>query len=213
MRHNTLPTHARTGLRALGYTKRGPIWPVLGGSEDTTPDGEQGKDASGKDSDAGKTFSQADVDRIVADRISRERGKFADYEALKQKAAEYEAHLEASASDQEKAVKAARKEGYAEAMSKALARIAAAEVRAVAADRLDVDALLEGADLSRFAKGEDIDRAAIVAWIDKLAPSKQDGSGDSGGWPDMAQGGRPPVSPDPGFGTDRVRAAYAQPNR
>ena len=29
-----LPIHPVTGLRALGFTKRGPIWPVLGGSED-----------------------------------------------------------------------------------------------------------------------------------------------------------------------------------
>lgn len=27
----TLPTHPRTGLTALGWTSRGPIWPVLGG--------------------------------------------------------------------------------------------------------------------------------------------------------------------------------------
>ncbi|WP_227979976.1 hypothetical protein [Nocardia spumae] len=29
-----LPVHPATGLRALGMSKRGPIWPVLGGSED-----------------------------------------------------------------------------------------------------------------------------------------------------------------------------------
>ncbi|GAA1455449.1 hypothetical protein [Nocardiopsis tropica] len=28
-----LPTHPTTGLRALGMTRRGPIWPVLGGDE------------------------------------------------------------------------------------------------------------------------------------------------------------------------------------
>lgn len=33
-----LPTHPVTGLRALGMSKRGPIWPVLGGSEDATTD-------------------------------------------------------------------------------------------------------------------------------------------------------------------------------
>lgn len=31
-----LPTHPVTGLRALGMSKRGPIWPVLGGSEDAS---------------------------------------------------------------------------------------------------------------------------------------------------------------------------------
>lgn len=34
MRTNTLPKHPRTGIRAIGWTRRGPIWPVMGGSED-----------------------------------------------------------------------------------------------------------------------------------------------------------------------------------
>lgn len=34
------------------------------------------------------SFSQADVDRIVADRLQREKAKFADYDALKAKAGE-----------------------------------------------------------------------------------------------------------------------------
>ena len=29
-----LPFHPTTGLQALGFTRRGPIWPVMGGSED-----------------------------------------------------------------------------------------------------------------------------------------------------------------------------------
>jgi hypothetical protein len=35
-----------------------------------------------------KTFTQADVDRIVRDRLERERAKYADYDDLKAKAAE-----------------------------------------------------------------------------------------------------------------------------
>ena len=34
--------------------------------------------------------SQADLDRIIADRISRERAKFGDYDALKAKASEFD---------------------------------------------------------------------------------------------------------------------------
>lgn len=33
-----LPVHPVTGLRALGFTRRGPVWPVLGGSEDDIPE-------------------------------------------------------------------------------------------------------------------------------------------------------------------------------
>ena len=34
-----------------------------------------------------KTFTQAELDKIVGDRLSRERSKYADYESLKEKAA------------------------------------------------------------------------------------------------------------------------------
>jgi hypothetical protein len=37
-----------------------------------------------------QTFTQADVDRILSDRLTRERGKFADYDDLKSKAAEFD---------------------------------------------------------------------------------------------------------------------------
>jgi hypothetical protein len=37
--------------------------------------------------DKGKTLTQAEVDKIVADRVARERKKFADYDDLKKKAA------------------------------------------------------------------------------------------------------------------------------
>ncbi|GAA2772832.1 hypothetical protein [Saccharopolyspora taberi] len=37
-----LPIHPVTGLRALGFTRRGPIWPVLGGSTDNDPTGDNG---------------------------------------------------------------------------------------------------------------------------------------------------------------------------
>ena len=39
-------------------------------------------------------FSQADVDRIVQERLNRDRAKFADYEDLRKKASEYEAQQE-----------------------------------------------------------------------------------------------------------------------
>ncbi|MFE3051597.1 hypothetical protein [Nocardia sp. NPDC059239] len=49
MRNTTLPLHPLTGVRALGWGRRGPIWPVLGGSEDSghpsgDPDGKQPED-------------------------------------------------------------------------------------------------------------------------------------------------------------------------
>lgn len=50
--------------------------------------GDEDKDNKGSNSNSGGGFTQADVDRIVADRLARERGKYADYDELKRKAAD-----------------------------------------------------------------------------------------------------------------------------
>lgn len=51
---------------------------------------------------AGKTFTQAELDAIVADRLARERAKYPDYESLKAKAARYDAAEEAEKSELQK---------------------------------------------------------------------------------------------------------------
>lgn len=50
-----------------------------------------------------KALSQADVDRIVGERLARERAKFADYEDLKTKAAQLDAIEEAKKDELQKA--------------------------------------------------------------------------------------------------------------
>jgi len=55
----------------------------------------------------GATFTQDDVNRIVADRLSREREKYADYEAMKEKAAKFDAAEEASKTELQKATEKA----------------------------------------------------------------------------------------------------------
>ena len=50
-----------------------------------------------------KTFTQEDVDRVVSDRLTRERGKFADYDDLKVKAAEYDKAQDAAKSAEQRA--------------------------------------------------------------------------------------------------------------
>ena len=52
---------------------------------------------------AERMFSQADLDRIVQDRVARERQKYADYEELKGKAAKLDEYEEANKSEIEKA--------------------------------------------------------------------------------------------------------------
>lgn len=53
--------------------------------------------------------SQADLDRIIENRLSRERAKYAGFDDLKSKAAEYDKLTEASKSDLEKATARAEK--------------------------------------------------------------------------------------------------------
>ena len=50
-----------------------------------------------------KTFTQEELDKIIADRLQRERAKYTDYETLKEKASKFDEVEEASKSDLEKA--------------------------------------------------------------------------------------------------------------
>lgn len=49
-----------------------------------------------------KTFSQTDLNRIVRERLDRERQKYADYDAMKEQAAKWAEHEEAQKSEQQK---------------------------------------------------------------------------------------------------------------
>ena len=50
-----------------------------------------------------RTFTQAEMNAIIQDRLTRERGKYADYEALKAKAAKFDAAEETGKTDLQKA--------------------------------------------------------------------------------------------------------------
>jgi Domain of unknown function (DUF4355) len=56
------------------------------GREDTNRQ-EHENDVRQEAKDEGKTLTQAEVDKIVADRVKRERSKFADYDELKKRSA------------------------------------------------------------------------------------------------------------------------------
>lgn len=146
----------------------------------------------------GQGLSQADVDRIVADRLARERQKYADYGDLKKKAAEFDKLAEQQKTEAEKAVEAARAEGRSEALSAANDRLLKAEIKAAAAGKLSDPAdAVRMLDLSSFKVGDDgeIDTSAIGAAIEELVTSKPylaaqsqgfQGSGDNG-----PRGGKP----------------------
>lgn len=72
-----MPVHSRTGLRAIGVGRRGPIWPVAGGAEDDV-DGE----GSDSDSDDDEESDDSDDD---SDDVSGGKGSDGDRSKGKRK--------------------------------------------------------------------------------------------------------------------------------
>lgn len=61
---------------------------------------------AGKGGAEPRTFTQDDVNAIVADRLKREREKYADYDTLKDKASKYDQSVESNKSELQKATEA-----------------------------------------------------------------------------------------------------------
>ena len=118
--------------------------------------------AGGGGGNAGdKTFSQADLDRVVAERLAREKAKFGDYEDLKRKAAEFDKGQQAQLSEQEKlkAELEAEKAKGSKATEAANQRMMKAELKlqaaaqGVPADR--IAAVMKRADTAALNVGDD----------------------------------------------------------
>ncbi len=151
--------------------------------------------------------SQADLDRIVGERVARERAKYADYADVKTKAEAHDAALEAAKTESEKAVEAARKEGESTATERSNARIVAADARALAASwsretdgveskfNVGPASIVRLLDLSGVTVGDDgADATVIKAKLDELATSEPGLVGSTtpprkGPRPDPSQGG------------------------
>lgn len=71
--------------------------------EPTTPQAEPDGGQQDPSKDEGKTFTQAELDKIVADRLGRERSKYAGFEDLKAKAARLDELEQQNQSELEKA--------------------------------------------------------------------------------------------------------------
>lgn len=120
--------------------------------------------------------SQEELNRIIGERLSRERGKYADYDDLKTKAEQYDAVVEAARTDQERAVEAAKAEGRTEALSTANTRLVAAEARALAATARfrDPSDAVKFLDLKQVKVNDDgsVDAQAITDQLKALSGSK-----------------------------------------
>src|ERR1700738_1169588 len=103
------------------------------------------------------TFKQADVDRIVSERLARSSAKFADYDALKAKADLHDAAELASQTELQKAT--ARAEAAAKKAAEAAARLQTSSVRsaliaeATKAGAVDGDTVAALVDLAKVTGG------------------------------------------------------------
>jgi hypothetical protein len=179
-------------------------------SDDPTPAPEPQNPPQDPPKDEGKTFTQADVDRIIAGRLA----KFSDYDDLKSKVSEMET---ANQTDLEKAVKTARHEATAEVTQKTNARLVAAEIRAVASElgyRDPADALAQYGDLTAVSVDDEgqVDTATVKSRLEQIAKDKsyllKDNPVGSAADAGIGVGGSgPAVDVKPGLG--RLQAAYA----
>lgn len=119
-----------------------------------------------------KTFTQADLDRLVSDRLERERKKYADYDALKAAKAELDKLKEGQMSELDKA-----KQGLGAAQAKVTeleAKIKAMELSALKA-RLAAAAGLPS-ELADRVRGEDEEAIkADIEALKKIIPAKSAG--------------------------------------
>lgn len=89
---------------------------------------------------AEKTFTQAEMDAIIGERLARERSKYADYDEVKAKAAKYDEVEEANKSELQKAVE--ERDALKARIDKLEADKAHADAVAKAAAEQGVDAAL-----------------------------------------------------------------------
>jgi hypothetical protein len=101
-----------------------------------------------------RTFSQADVDRIIKDRLAREKSKYADYDDLKDQAGKWQKHLDDQKSELERAQE--RAEQAEQAREEALQRAEESMIRA---------AFLAEAGKLQAAHPEDAYRLADLASV------------------------------------------------
>lgn len=230
---NDLPTHPTlrhplTGrpLCAVGVVAGKTVWPILGGNGEGSGDagsgngdggkgGGSGDDGKGSDGDGAKggsytpPASQAELDRIVQDRISRVQKQYGmtpeEAKAAKERAEKLDYDL---SSEKDKAVADARKEEREKLLGEATPRLVRAEFRAEAKGVLSADqlnALLEDLDLSKYVDSHgEVDVDKVAKKVAAFAPSGGSGGSGAGGTGsssrsrNLGQGNRQSAGSQPG---------------
>ena len=153
--------------------------------------GGSGSEGGASNAGADKTLTQADVDRIVSDRLNRQRSQFADYDDLKTKAAELDELKRSQQSDVEKAnAKASELEKSNADKDREIAALRLhGRVFALATERKfhDPDAALKLLDVAAVKYDASGEPSNVDALLDALATQKpylvteaSNGSADGG---------------------------------
>lgn len=211
----TLPSHPRTGLRAVGIVAGRPVWPILGGEESDDAAAQAAAKATADATAAAAAnytapASQADLDKIIQDRVARVQNKFSDYDELKAKAAKAD-QLEADlGTDVDKATKKARDEERTKANSEWTPRVVNAEFRAAAKGVLTAEQTTElmemvgELDLSKYVDSKgDPDVEKIEKRVKAFGPTAGTGAAGQGNR-NLGQGKQPQAATQRG---DAGRAA------
>lgn len=202
---HTIPQRAKPGPLLPTLLERIP-YDVLSRCRMSTGQGDGGAGSGAGDGgkpDADKTFSQAQLDQVIAERLTRERAKYADYDALKASKDELDRLKAEGQTDHDKALAKAAKDAEDAARSdertKADTRVLRAEVKAAAGAKFaDPGDALRLVDLTglRVADDGSVDDAAIRARLDQLLKDKPylaasgGGNGSAGGLGNLGQGQR-----------------------
>lgn len=102
-----------------------------------------------------RTFTQDELDRIVQERLDRDRKRYADYDELKTKASRFD-ELDAASKSEVERERAAREKAEAKAAGlEATTRAAAIRAHAAAAGAIDADAVLALVDQTKVTLGDD----------------------------------------------------------
>lgn len=155
---------------------------------DPTPDPTPAPDPA---PDPGRTFSQADLDKIVQDRLARERQKYDGFDDLKKKAEEFDKLQEAQKTELQKAQdRAAQLERDAAAATELVQRtlVNSAIVAEAAKRGIDTDIAVAMIDRAALEFGQDGNPTNVASAMDSLLKAK----------PHLANGGARGGSADQG---------------
>ncbi|MBI4496843.1 MAG: phage scaffolding protein [Chloroflexi bacterium] len=164
----------------------GTVLPIIAGGAEpgggegnqgqNTGDGGQGQQQQQQGQGAGKTFTQEELDRVINERLARERDKYKDYEDLKKAKAKLDELDTANKSELEKAQETARKaeEQRTAALATANERLIKAEVKlkAVALNIVDADAAFALMDRAAVKVNDQGEVEGVEAALKALVKAK-----------------------------------------